>query len=101
MPLPEAGDLDELNVYLERCCGEDQGRALAGRPDKVGAAMLIEQSHLLSLATEPFELAEVTFPTIDGLRCVRVRIESGSVNFIWRTFDWRTAVVARWPADSL
>ena len=50
VPLPEARDLDELNAYLERCCREDQRRVLAGRTETVGAAMLIEQSHLLPLA---------------------------------------------------
>ena len=73
VPLPEARDLAELNVYLERCCREDQRRVLSGRVENVGAAMLNEQSHLLALATEPFELTESSFPTVDGLRCVRVR----------------------------
>lgn len=79
VPLPEARDLDELNAYLERCCREDQSRVLSGRPDTVGAAMLIEQAHLLQLAAEPFELAEISFPTVDGLRCVRVRTNRYSV----------------------
>jgi hypothetical protein len=71
--LPEARDWDELNAYLERCCREDQERILSGRTETVGAAMLTEQPYLLPLATEPFELAEIGFPTVDGLRCVRVR----------------------------
>jgi hypothetical protein len=79
VPLPEAADLDELNVYLERCCREDQNRVLAGRTEVVGAAMLAEQPHLLPLATESFDLAEVSFPTVDGLRCVRVRTNRYSV----------------------
>lgn len=49
VPLPEARDLDELNRYLERCCGEDHSRVLAGRSEAVGAAMLIEQPQLLPL----------------------------------------------------
>jgi len=79
VPLPEARDLDELNAYLERCCGEDQNRVLAGRSETVGAAMLIEHAHVLRLAAESFELAEVSFPTVDGLRCVRVRTNRYSV----------------------
>jgi len=35
--------------------------------------MLHEQPHLLPLAAEPFELAETSYPMVDGLRCVRVR----------------------------
>src|SRR6201998_1126670 len=69
VPLPEASSLDELNAYLEQCCREDQNRVLAGRTETVGAAMLVEQAHLLPLATEPFDLAELSFPTVDGLRC--------------------------------
>ena len=79
VPLPEARDLDELNAYLERCCREDQHRVLTGRRETVGAAMLMEQPHLLPLASEPFDLAEVSFPTVDGLRCVRVRTNRYSV----------------------
>ena len=73
VPLPEVRDLGELNAYLERCCQQDQQRILHGRSETVGAAMLNEQPHLLGLATEPFELTESSFPTVDGLRCVRVR----------------------------
>jgi hypothetical protein len=68
-----------LNAYLERCCREDQGHVLAGRSGKIGAAMLVEQSHLLPLAAEPFDLAEISFPTVDGLRCLRVRTNRYSV----------------------
>ncbi len=32
--------------------------------------MLIEQAYLLRRAEVPFELAEISFPTVDGLRCV-------------------------------
>jgi hypothetical protein len=73
VPLPEARDLGDLNAYLERCCQQDQQRILHGRTETVGAAMLNEQPHLRALATEPFELTESSFPTVDGLRCVRVR----------------------------
>jgi transposase len=79
VPLPEARDLDELNVYLERCWREDQSRVLAGRSEAIGAAMLVEQPYLLALAAEPFDLAEISFPTVDGLRCVRVRTNRYSV----------------------
>lgn len=96
VPLPEARDLDELNTYLERSCREDQCRVLAGRSQAVGAAMLIEQAHLLPLAAEPFELAEISFPTVDGLRCVRVRTNRYSV-----PLRPGTRVEARVKADSV
>jgi transposase len=73
VPLPQAHDLEELNAYLEQCCGQDQQRILEGRSETVGTAMLREQPHLLPLAGERFELTESSFPTVDGLRCVRVR----------------------------
>ena len=41
--------------------------------------MLNEQPHLLPLAAEPFDLAEISFPTVDSLRCVRVRTNRYSV----------------------
>ena len=58
--------------------------------------MLIEQEHLLPLATEPFELAEISFPTVDGLRCVRVRTNRYSV-----PLRPGTKVEARVNADSV
>ena len=73
VPLPEVRDLAELNAYLDLCCQKDQQRILSGRTDAVGTAMLQELPHLLPLSTEPFDLTEKSFPTVDGLRCVRVR----------------------------
>ena len=35
--------------------------------------MIAERAHLLPLAEQGFELAEVAFPRVDGLGCVRVR----------------------------
>jgi hypothetical protein len=49
VPLPEADNLDELNTYLEQCCREDQNRLLAGHTETVGAAVLVEQAHLMPL----------------------------------------------------
>jgi transposase len=68
VPLPEVRDLDALNTWLERCCVEDHRRVISGRSQRVGAAMLEEQAHLLPLAGEPFDLADTSFPTVDGLR---------------------------------
>jgi len=73
VPLPEAHDLEGLNAYLEQCCRQDQGRIRDGRNETVGAALLTEQAYLLPLVAEPFDLTETSFPTVDGLRCVRVR----------------------------
>jgi len=35
--------------------------------------MRIEREHLLPLPTEGFELAEISFPIVDGKGCVQVR----------------------------
>ena len=58
--------------------------------------MLNEQPHLLPLAAEPFDLAEISFPTVDGLRCVRVRTNRYSV-----PLPPGTKVEARVHADSV
>ena len=79
VPLPEVHDLAELNAYLDLCCHNDQQRILNGRTDAVGTAMLHELSHLLPLSAEPFDLTEKSFPTVDGLRCVRVRTNRYSI----------------------
>jgi hypothetical protein len=39
----------------------------------VGEAMRIEREHLLPMTAEGFELAETSFPTVDGKGCVKVR----------------------------
>src|SRR3990172_7469801 len=61
----------ELNAQLLQACREDEARILAGRDRTVGSAMLIEKEYLLPLATEDFDLAEVTFPTVNKIGCVK------------------------------
>src|SRR5271157_2704700 len=73
VPVPRVADLAELNVLLLRGCRQDQERRIAGKPMAVGAAMEIEREHLLALSYEGFELAETSFPTVDGKSCVKVR----------------------------
>ena len=68
----EARDLEELNAYLEQCCKQDQCRQFPCDHQH-------EQPLLMSLVAEPFDLTESSFPTVDGLRCVRVRTNRYSV----------------------
>jgi hypothetical protein len=79
VPVPRAGDLAELNEYLLACCREDEARTIGGRAESVGAAMAIERGYLLPLAAEGFDLAEISFPTVNGLGCVKVRANAYSV----------------------
>jgi len=73
VPVPQVESLDELNQRLLDACGADQERRIAGKPHTVGEAMSIEREHLLPLAGEGFELAEISFPVVDGKGCVKVR----------------------------
>lgn len=73
VPIPRAVNLEELNRYLLDGCCADQQRRIAGKPHTVGEAMEIERGHLLGLAAESFELAETSFPVVDGKGCVKVR----------------------------
>jgi transposase len=79
VPVPRAQDLDELNAQLLAGCHADERRMIAGHAATVGAAMLAERPHLLPVAEQNFELAEVMFPRADGLGCVRVRTNLYSV----------------------
>jgi IstB-like ATP binding protein/Mu transposase, C-terminal domain len=79
VPVPEARDLEDLNEQLLRACQQDRQSLLAGREVTVGVAMQAEQEHLLPLPREGFELAEVSFPRVDGSGCVRVRTNFYSV----------------------
>ena len=73
VPVPRVKDLAELNALLLDGCLQDWQRRIAGKTMLVGAAMEIERPHLLPLAEEGFELAETSFPTVDGKGCVKVR----------------------------
>jgi hypothetical protein len=73
VPLPQARDLAELNAQLLAACHADEQRQIAGQNLAVGMAALAERAHLLPLAEQSFELAEVCFPRVNGLGCVRVR----------------------------
>jgi transposase len=79
VPVPSARDLEELNQRLLDACRQDEDRQIAGKPMRVGAAMVAECEHLLSVAEPRFDLAEVSFPVVDGLGCVRVRTNAYSV----------------------
>jgi transposase len=66
VPIPKARDLAELNAQLLTACREDERRSIVGRSESVGALMIEERAHLLPLAEQGFELADILFPT--GLR---------------------------------
>jgi transposase len=72
VPVPEALDIEALNQQLLTACQEDEHRMIAGREQTVGASVLVEREHLLPLATEGMDLALTSFPTINGLGCVKV-----------------------------
>lgn len=79
VPVPQAKNLEELNTRLLAACRQDEQRRIGDRPITVGAAMQQEQHAFLPLAEQPFGLAEVCFPRVDGLGCVRVRTNAYSV----------------------
>jgi hypothetical protein len=73
VPVPQAKNLEELTEQLRSYCHQDEQRRIAGKPMPVGEAMRIEREHLLPLTAEGFELAEISFPTVDSKGCVKVR----------------------------
>ena len=77
--MPKVRDLADLNAQLLAACREDERRQIAGRSQPVGAAMIAEREHLLPSVEQGFELAEISFPRVDGLGCVRVRTNLYSV----------------------
>jgi transposase len=79
VPVPRVKDLAELNEYLRACCQQDEQRRIHGKPHTIGEAMRIEREHLLSVNSEGFELAETSFPVVDGQGCVKVRTNRYSV----------------------
>lgn len=73
VPVPAARDIDELNAKLLEWCRQDWGRIIGDRKQTAGEGMNIEREHLLPLADEGFDLADVSFPVVDGSGCVRVK----------------------------
>jgi transposase len=73
VPVPECKDLEQLNAKLLAGCRDYEHRRIAGKAMEVGAALVAEREHLLPLACEGFDLAETSFPVVDGKGCVKVR----------------------------
>jgi Mu transposase-like protein/adenylate/guanylate cyclase family protein len=68
-----------LQAQLLAACHADERRQIAGRNESVGELMIAERGQLSPLVEEGFELAEIAFPRVDGLRCVQVRTNLYSV----------------------
>ena len=79
VPVPEAEDLADLNRQLLIACQQDEHRLISGREQAVGAGLMVEREHLLPLATEGADLAQTSFPTVNGLGCVKVLTNTYSV----------------------
>jgi hypothetical protein len=79
VPVPKAASLEVLNDLLLMRCREDEGRLIDGRTQRVGQAMAEERDHLLALPVEGFDLAEISFPIVDGGGCVRTNAYSTPV----------------------
>ena len=73
VPVPKARDLEDLNAQLLASCRADERRQIAAQSQPVGALIIEERAHLLPLAEDGFDLADISFPRVDGLGCVRVR----------------------------
>jgi transposase len=96
VPVPTARDLAALNRRLLAACRADEERTVEGRTGTVGAAMAVERGHLLTLADEPFDLAELSFPTVSTRGWVKVKTNAYSV-----PLPAGTAVQARTTADAV
>jgi hypothetical protein len=73
VPVPRVKDLAELNAHLLASCQEDGKPIIGERTETAAVLMLREREHLGPLAKEKFDLAEVSFPEVDGGGCVAVR----------------------------
>ena len=79
VPVPQADNIAALNRRLEEACQLDERRRIAGHEQTVGTDLVIEREHLLSLAEEGFDLAQISFPTVNGFGCVKVLTNMYSV----------------------
>jgi transposase len=72
VPVPEAKDLDELNLMLQASCTLDQSRVIGSRTSPVGELMIEESTNLTPLPIEGFDIAQSKSPTVDGKGCVKL-----------------------------
>jgi transposase len=79
VPVPQAADLAELNRHLLAACRQEEQRTIAGHTQNVGTALLLEREHLLPLAAEGADLAQISFPSITSLGCAKVLTNAYSV----------------------
>ncbi len=79
VPIPCVENLEQLNKQLLADCDQDKQRVIGQRKLSVGAAMVMEEEHLLPLASTDFELAEESFYLVDMKGCVKVRTNFYSV----------------------
>ncbi|MCA1617545.1 MAG: IS21 family transposase [Acidobacteria bacterium] len=73
VPIPQAADFADLNRQLIAACVADHARQIGDREQSVGQMMEAEREQLLPFPGERFEIAEVSFPIVDGKGCVKVR----------------------------
>src|SRR5262249_30448246 len=81
---------------LLAACRAEEERGVDGRAETVGAAVAVERGQLRALAAEPFDLVELSFPTVSRRGWVRVQTNAYSV-----PLPAGTAVQARLSADAL
>jgi len=79
VPVPQAEGVAALNEQLLTACQQDEHRRIAGREQTVGACLLIEREHLLPLTKEGFDLAQTSFPIVNGFGCAKVLTNTYSV----------------------
>ena len=79
VPVPQAENIAALNRQLEEACRRDEHRLIAGHEQTVGTDLVIEREQLLPLAEEGFDLAQTSFPVVNGLGCVKVLTNTYSV----------------------
>lgn len=72
VPVPEAMDIADLNKQLLEACQQDEHRVITGREQSVGVSLLVEREHLLPLAEEGIDLAQMSFPTVNGFGCAKI-----------------------------
>ena len=71
-PVPKVRNWEELNRMIAAASQDDRQRIIEGRTQTIGAAMLVETSHLRPLLTEGFDLAAISFHSVNGYGCAKV-----------------------------
>ncbi len=93
-PVPQAANLDALNVHLRQRCLEEAGRTVAGYEESIGQRFRRDRAEALALPAHPFDACIAQPACVDKYQTVRFDRNCYSVP---RSCAYQTVTVKGYP----